>query len=110
MTENKLVAIQPSLTSVLHVRESQEKGHANLKHYLVAKGLPALPMKLVKKTWNQQYQHMEEFLPTTWSPYLAKLEGSKTNLQDSLVVVLNQFQVIKDQQGLHWCNQEIITK
>ena len=67
--------------------------------YLVAKGLPTLPMKLVEKVWNLEYVDMEEFLPTPRSLRLAEQGRPSTSLQESLVGGFSQFQAQQQQKS-----------
>ena len=44
------------------VGDLREKADTKLSRYLVAKGLPTLPMKLIDRIWNFKYNDMVEFL------------------------------------------------
>ena len=78
---NPFTAILPLLTAIPQGPEPKDKP----TRYLVAKGLPTIPTKLVEKVWSLDYVDMEEFLPTP-------------SLQESLVGAFNQFQACQQQQ------------
>ena len=78
--------------------EHADKAVTKPARYLVAKGLPTLPMKLVEKVWNLDYVDMEEFLPTPRSLRLAEQGRSSTSLQESLVGAFSQFQALQQQK------------
>ena len=67
--------------------------------YLIAKGLPTLPMRTAEKAWNMEYIDMEEFLPASRSLCLAEQTRPAVSLQQSLVGALNQFQATQQQKG-----------
>ena len=67
-----LASIIPLLMSLLLGGDSREKGDAKPSCYLVMKGLPTLPMKLVDRIWNLEYIDMEEFQPAPRSLCLAE--------------------------------------
>ena len=90
-----------SLTSIIPLLMSfplgaREKGDTKPSCYLVAKGLPTLPMKLVDRIWNLEYVDMEEFLPAPQSLHLAEQGKPAPSLQESLVTAFNQFQAIQN--------------
>ena len=60
---NPFSALIPWLTGISGGVSQSEKTEPKPSRYLVAKGLPTLPMKLVEKVWNLEYVDMEEFLP-----------------------------------------------
>ena len=60
--------------------------------YLVAKGLPTLPVKLTERVWNLEYLDMEEFLPAPQTLRITEQKSAPVSLQDSLVRALGQFQ------------------
>ena len=67
--------------------------------FLVATGLPTLPMKVVEKAWRLEFMDMLDFLPTPQALRLAELSGhSQGSLQGSLVGALNEFQAMQRQQ------------
>ena len=61
---NPFASLIPWLTSMSASGTQPEKPEAKPARYLVAKGLPTLPTKLVEKVWNLEYVEMEELLPT----------------------------------------------
>ena len=93
-----LASIIPLLTSLPLGGDSREKGDTKPSRYLVAKGLPTLPMKLVDRIWNLEYVDMEEFLPAPRSLRLAEQGKPAPSLQKSLVGAFNQFQAIQSQK------------
>jgi len=62
--------------------------------YLVAKGLPTLPTKLVEKVWNLEFVEMEEFLPTPRALRIAEQGNPASSLQESLIGALSHFQAL----------------
>ena len=74
---------------------------AKPSRYLVAKGLPTLPMKTVEKAWGGEYVDMEEFLPVPQSLRLAEQVKSAVSLQETLVGAFNQFQTTQQHKGQH---------
>ena len=80
-----LASIIPLLKSLPLGGDSREKGDTKPSRYLVAKGLPTLPMKLVDRIWNLEYVDMEEFLPAPRSLRLAEQGKPAPSLQESLV-------------------------
>lgn len=52
--------------------DPKEKAEGKPLRYLVEKGLPTLPMKLVEKAWNLEFVNMEEFFPAPRSLRLAE--------------------------------------
>ena len=81
--------------------EAKEKSEGKPARYLVAKGLPTLPMKLVEKAWNLEYVDMEEFLPAPRSLCLAEQGKPVPSLQESLVGAFNHFQALQQQRKAH---------
>ena len=79
---NPFAPLIPWLTSMSASGTQPEKPEAR---YLVAKGLPTLPTKLVDKVWNLEYVEMEEFLPTPRALRIAEQGNPSHSLQDSLV-------------------------
>ena len=61
---SSLSSLIPLLSSIAADRSGLDKPEAKPARYLVAKGLPTLPTKLVEKVWNFEFVEMEEFLPT----------------------------------------------
>ena len=104
---NNLAAIIPLLNSV--PAETREKGELKPSRYLVAKGLPTLPVKLVEKAWNKEYVDMEEFLPTPRSICLADQARTSSSLQESLVGALSQFQALQHHQKSHRPGMDVLT-
>jgi hypothetical protein len=51
------------LLSALQTTDPREKTEGKPR-YLVSKGLPTLPQKLVEKVWALEFVDMEDFLPT----------------------------------------------
>ena len=96
-----LASIIPLLTSLPLRGDVREKGGTKPSHYLVAKGLPTFPMKLVDKIWNLEYVDMEELLPAPRSLHLAEQGKAAPSLQESLVGAFNQFQAIRSQMTRH---------
>ena len=76
-------SIIPLLTSLPLGGDSREKGDTKPSRYLVAKGLLALPTKLVNRIWNLEYVDMEEFLPAPQSLRLAEQGKPAPSLQES---------------------------
>ena len=93
-----LASIIPLLTSLPLGGDAREKGDTKPSRYLVAKGLPTLPVKLVDRIWNLEYIDMEEFLPAPRSLRLAEQGKPAPSLQESLVGAFNQFQAIQSQK------------
>ena len=79
--------------------ELRESSTTKTSHYLIAKGLSALPMRTVEKAWNKEYVDIEEFLPALWSLWHAEQARPAVSLQESLVRALNQFQATQQQKG-----------
>ena len=77
--------------------------------YLVAKGLPTLPLKLVEKVWRIEYIEMEEFLPAPRSLQLVEQGRPAPSFQESLVGALNQFQVLQQDQRSQWHIMDLVT-
>ena len=108
-SHNNLAAILPLLTSLPQPGENQGRGEPKPSRFLVAKGLPTLPMKLVDKAWNKEYVEMEEFLPTPRALRLVDQGGVARSLQESLVGALSQFQAIQQQQKSQRPGLDILT-
>ena len=70
--QSSLPSVIPLLTFMPQSADRNDKGEPKPSRFLVAKGLPTLPMKLVDKAWNKEYVDMEEFLPTPHSLRLAE--------------------------------------
>ena len=68
---NPFTSILPLLMSLPTSAEPKDRHVTKPSRYLLAKGLPTLPMKTVEKQWNLEYVDMEEFLPTPRSLWLA---------------------------------------
>ena len=82
---NPFASLIPRLTSMSASGTQPEKPEAKPARYLVAKGLPTLPTKLVDKVWNLEYVEMEGFLPTPRALRIAEQGNPSHSLQDSLV-------------------------
>ena len=95
---NPLSVIIPLLTAVSASSTWSNKVETKPSRYLVAKGLPTLPMKLVEKIWNLEYVDMEEFLPTPRSLQLAE-QGSASSFQESLVGAFSQYQALQQHKS-----------
>ena len=89
---NPFASLIPWLTSMSASGGQLEKAEEKPARYLVAKGLPTLPTKLVEKIWNFEFVEMEEFLPAPRSLRIAEQGSSSHSFQDSLVGALSQFQ------------------
>ena len=76
---NPFASLIPWLTSMSASGTQPEKPEAR---YLVAKGLPTLPTKLVEKVWNLEYVEMEELLPTPRALRIAEQGNPSHSLQD----------------------------
>ena len=96
---NPFASLIPWLTSMSASGTQPEKPEAKPARYLVAKGFPTLPTKLVDKVWNLEYVEMEEFLPTPRALRIAEQGSPSHSLQDSLVGALNQFQALQQQKS-----------
>ena len=57
---NTLISIIPLLASMPGPTEVGEKGEPKPSRYLVEKGLPTLPWKLVEEVWRLEYVDVEE--------------------------------------------------
>ena len=79
--------------------ESKDKTDPKPLRYLIAKGLPTLPMKTVEKVWSGEYIDTEEFLPAPRSLRLAEQRKAASTLQESLVGALNKFQAAQGQRA-----------
>ena len=80
---NAMAAIIP-LLSALPATDPKEKSESKPPRYLVSKGLPTLPLKLVEKVWALDFVDMEDFLPTPRALRLVKQQSSTASLQESL--------------------------
>lgn len=96
---NPFAPLIPWLTSLSAGGNQPEKMEQKPARYLVAKGLPTLPTKLVEKVWNLEYVEMDEFLPSPRSLRIAEQGNSSHSLQDSLVGALNEFQATQRQRS-----------
>ena len=101
---NPFTALIPFLTSLVPAVDPKEKSDPKPSRYLVAKGLPTLPGKLVDKIWNLEYVDMEEFLPAPRSLRLAELGKPAPSLQESLVGAFNQ---MRAQQQTHKAQRQV---
>ena len=93
--QNPFAPLIPWLTSLSESGDPQQKPEQKPARYLVAKGLPTLPTKLVERVWNLEYVEMEDFLPASRSLRMAEQGNPSHSLQDSLVGALNQFQALQ---------------
>ena len=88
-TSNQTVAwdslprLSPFFNPSHWVGDLREKADTKPSRYLVAKGLPTLPMKLVDRVWNLEYNDMVESLYQ--SLCLAEQGKLALSLQESLV-------------------------
>ena len=89
----------PWLTSLSANASHGEKQEPKSARYLVAKGLPTLPTKLVDKIWNMEYAEMEELLPAPRSLRIAEQSAPSHSLQESLVGALSEFQALQKQKS-----------
>ena len=64
-------SIIPFLSGLPGTSTSQDND-AKPVRFLVVKGLPTLPMKLVEKAWNMEFLEMEDFLPAPRSLRIAE--------------------------------------
>ena len=94
-TASALTSIVPLLTAFSGTSEPQEKAESKPSRYLVAKGLPTLPTKLVDKVWNLEFVDMEEFLPAPRALRIREQGKPAPSLQDSLVGAFSQFQALQ---------------
>ena len=78
---NLSASIIPLLVSLLGPTEVGDKVELKPSRYLVEKGLPTLPMKLVEKVGNLEYVDMEEF---PRSLRIAEQGRSSASLQEGL--------------------------
>ena len=74
---NPFSALIPWLAGISGGSSQLEKAESKPSRYLVAKGLPTLPMKLVEKVWNLEYVDMEEFLPAPPIPEIIIILSNK---------------------------------
>ena len=86
---NPFASLIPFITGLAKEQQSVDP---KPKRYLVAKGLPTLPVKLTERVWGLEYMDMEEFLPAPQAVRLAEQRKAPATLQDSLVGALDQFQ------------------
>ena len=77
--------------------------------YLIAKGLPTLPSKVVEKAWNGEYVDMEEFLPAPRSLRIAEMGKPVPSLQESLVGAFSHFQALQHHQKAQRRELDIVT-
>ena len=92
---NPFASIIPLLTAFPGPPEVGDKAEPRPLRYLVEKGLPTLPTKLVERVWNLEYVDMEEFLPAPRSLRIAEQGRSSASLQESLVGAFSQFQALQ---------------
>ena len=83
-TQPPFASIIPFLSGLPGTSTSQDK-EAKPARFLVVKGLPTLPMKLVEKAWNMEFVEMEDFLPAPRSLRIAEQGKPSSTLQESLV-------------------------
>ena len=98
-TLNPFASIIPFLTSLPVSTDPKGKHDSKSPHFLITKGLPTLPTKLVERAWNWEYVDMEEFLPAPRSLRLVEQRKPVPSLQESLVGALNHFQAIQQQKA-----------
>ena len=96
---NAFASLIPWLTSMSASDSQQEKIEPKPARYLVVKGLPTLPTKLVEKIWNFEFVEMEEFLPAPHSLRIAEQGSSSHSYQDSLGGALSQFQALQQHKS-----------
>ena len=108
-TSNPLAAIIPLLTALPGVAESPEMTETKSARYLVAKGLPTLPSKVVENAWNWEYVDMEEFLPAPRSLRIAEMGKPVPSLQESLVGAFSHFQALQHHQKAQRRELDIVT-
>ena len=82
---NPFASILPLLMSLPMSAEPKDGLTTKPTRYLIATGLPTIPMKTVEKAWNLEYVEMEEFLPAPRSLQLAEQVKPTGSLQESLV-------------------------
>ena len=92
---NPFASIIALLTAFPGPPEAGDKAEPRPLRYLVEKGLPTLPTKLVERVWNLEYVDMEEFLPAPRSLRIAEQVRSSASLQESLVGAFSQFQALQ---------------
>ena len=92
---NPFASIIPLLTAFPGPPETGDKAEPRPLRYLVEKGLPTLPMKLLERVWNLEYVDMKEFLPAPRSLCIAEQGRSSASLQESLVGACSQFQALQ---------------
>ena len=95
---NPFASIIPFLSGLPGTSTSQDK-EAKPARFLVVKGLPTLPMKLVEKAWNMEFVEMEDFLPAPRSLRIAEQGKPSSTLQESLVGALSEFQARQQQKS-----------
>ena len=86
---NPFASIIPFLSGLPGTSTSQDKD-AKPARFLVVKGLPTLPTKLVEKAWNMEFVEMEDFLPAPRSLRPAEQGKPSLTLQESLVGALSK--------------------
>ena len=96
---NPLASLIPWLTAVSTNPSPTHTVEAKPARYLVAKGLPTLPMKVVEKIWNLEFVEMEDLLPAPRSLRLAEQGAVPSSLQDSLVGALSHFQALQQHRS-----------
>ena len=108
-THNPFAALIPLLTSLAPTADPKEKSDPKPSRYLVAKGLPTLPTKLVDKVWNHDFVDMEEFLPSPRSLRIAEIGKPAPSLQETLVGAFNQVQAQQQHQRVQRQVKDILT-
>ena len=96
---NPLSSLIPWLAGISTPSNASESADTKPSRYLVAKGLPTLPMKVVEKAWNLEFVEMEELLPSPRSLRLAEQGVPPASLQDSLIGALSQFQALQQHKS-----------
>ena len=91
-------ALLPWLSALPGNVDQSSMAKSKPSRYLVSKGLPTLPLKLVEKAWNLDYVDMEEFLPAPRALRLAEQGRASTSLQESLVGAFSEFQAQQQQR------------
>ena len=98
-TGNLFSTLIPWLSSFSTTNGKKDSTDQKVSRYLVAKGLPTLPMRVVERIWNLEFVEMEDMLPSPRTLRLAEQEPSARSLQDSLVGALSQFQAIQQHKA-----------
>ena len=96
---NPFASIVSLLASLPGVSDAGDKEEVKPARYLVAKGLPTLPRKVVEKVRKLEFVDMEEFLQASRSLRLAEQGKPSSSLQDSLVGAFSQFQVLQQHRA-----------